>query len=99
MDFKVVLSEFFVADLKEIFEFLADNAGSEVAIRIATELLDHAMDLASNPFVGQLVKQRPGVRKVLRFSYLIFYRVDEVPHRVEVLRVWHAHRDPKSLRL
>jgi plasmid stabilization system protein ParE len=36
---------------------------------------------------------------VLRYSYLIYYDVDEDRKTVEVLRAWHGARNPQTLRL
>ena len=99
MDYQVILSDFFVSDLKEIVDYLTIRAGEEIASRIGNELLDRALETGRNPFVGQPIRQRPGARKVLRHSYLIYYDVDETRHIIEVLRVWHGARDPKTLRL
>jgi plasmid stabilization system protein ParE len=99
MDHKVVLSDFFVPDLKEIVDYLVDQAGADTARRIGNELLDRALKIGRNPFMGHPVKQRPGIRKVLRYSYLIYYEVDETRRLVEVLRLWHGRRDPETLRL
>ena len=99
MDYQVILSQFFIADLKEIVEYLNQQAGREVASRIGNELINRALDLGRNPHVGQIVKQRPGARKILRYSYRIYYDVNEAAHTVEVLRIWHGARDPKTLRL
>jgi plasmid stabilization system protein ParE len=97
MDFKVILSDLFVSDLKRIVDYLSDRAGPDVACRIGNELLDRALETGRNPLIGQPVKQRPGVRKVLRYSYLIYYDVDEARRIVEILRAWHGTRDPKTL--
>ena len=99
MDYKVILSDLFLSDLQEIVEYLAEVSGSETASRIGNELLDCAMETGQRPFIGQTVKQRPGVRKVLRYHYLIYYDVNEPHNTVEVLRAWHGARDPKTLRL
>ena len=99
MDFKVILSDRFLSDLKEIVDELSGRAGVEVAQRIGNELLDRAQEAGRNPWIGQAVKKRPGARKFLRYSYLIFYDVDETAKTVGVLRVWHGARDPKTLRL
>lgn len=40
MDFKVVLSDLFLADLHEIIEHLTAQAGPQVASRIGNDLLD-----------------------------------------------------------
>ena len=60
MDYQVILSNFFIADLKEIVEYLTFRAGENVASRIGNELIDRALKIGRNPFIGQLVKQRPG---------------------------------------
>jgi plasmid stabilization system protein ParE len=99
MDCQVILSDFFIADLKEIVEYLKVRANEEVASRIGNELVDRALGLGRNPFIGQLVRQRPGARKILRYSYRIYYDVNETQQIVEVLRIWHGARDPKTLRL
>ncbi len=99
MDYKVILSDLFISDLKEIVDSLTSWAGEEIAFRIGNELVDRALDAGRNPHIGQPVRQRPGTRKVLRYPYLIYYDLDESRQAVEVLRVWHGARDPKTLRL
>jgi len=98
MDYQVILSDLFISDLREIVDSLASRAGGEIAFRIGNELLDRALEAGRNPLIGHPVRQRPGTRKVLRHPYLIYYDVDEPRHAVEVLRVWHGARDPKTLR-
>ena len=99
MDYKVILSDLFLSDLQEIVEYLAEVSGPVTASRIGNELLDCAMEAGQSPFIGQPVKQRPDVRKVLRYHYLIYYDVNEPHKTIEVLRAWHGARDPKTLRL
>ncbi len=99
MDYKVILSDLFISDLKEIVDYLTSRAGMEVAFRVGNELLDCALETGRNPLIGQPVRQRPGARKVLRYSFLIYYDVDEARRTVEILRAWHGARDPKTLRL
>ena len=99
MDFQVILSDFFISDLREIVAYLTARADAEIGSRIGNELLDSALEIGRNPFVGQIVKQRAGARKILRYSYRIYYDVNESEHVVEVLRVCHGARDPKTLRL
>jgi plasmid stabilization system protein ParE len=99
MDYQVILSDLFISDLEEIVFYLAKRANPEIAARIGNELLDRALEIGRNPFIGQIVKQRSGARKILRYSYRIYYDVNESEQKVEVLRVWHGARNPKSLRL
>ncbi len=77
MDYKVVLSEDFLADLQEIVESLIERADSEPAFRIGNELLDRAVEIGQSPFIGQIVPARTRVRKVLRYRYQIYYDVNQ----------------------
>jgi plasmid stabilization system protein ParE len=99
MDYKVILGDLFISDLIEIVTYLATRTDEQTAKRIGNELIDKALSLGKNPFIGQLVRERPGARKILRYSYRIYYDIDEERRAVEVLRVWHGARDPKTLRL
>jgi len=67
MDYKVILSGLFLSDLQEIVAYLNAHAGPETASRVGNGLLDRAFEAGRRPFLGQPVKQRPGVRKVLRY--------------------------------
>ena len=40
----------------------------------------------------------PGTRRLVLRSYLIFYEVDKATRTVDILRFWHAARDPDSLK-
>jgi plasmid stabilization system protein ParE len=99
MDYQVILSDFFINDLKEIVDYLNQRANDKIASRIGNELIDRALGLGRNPFIGQIVKGRLGARKILRYSCRIYYDVNEQERVVEILRVWHGARDPKTLRL
>ncbi len=99
MDFKVVLSDLFLADLQEIIEHLTEHAGPQVASRIGNDLLDRIEQVARHPFSGRRVTDRPGARKILRYPYLMFFDVNESAHSIEVLRVFHGARNLGSLPL
>jgi plasmid stabilization system protein ParE len=99
MDYKVILSDLFLCDLQEIVDYLKEHGGPEIASLIGNELLDRVFEAGQRPFIGQPVKQRFGARKVLRYPSVIYYDVNETCKTVEVLRVWHGARDPKTLRL
>jgi hypothetical protein len=71
MDYQVILSDFFVADLMEIVGYLTHRASAAVGSRIGNELINRALEPGRNPFIRQIVRQRPGVRKISRYSYRI----------------------------
>ena len=98
MAHSVVFAPLAEVDLNGIIDYIArDNP--PVAHRFGRELLDRALSLGSKPYIGVAIRNRKGVRYLLHFPYLIFYRVNEEKQRIEILRFWHGARSPSNLRL
>jgi plasmid stabilization system protein ParE len=96
MGWRITLSEQAEADLQAIVEFIArQNPG--VAERIGTELVDLIFSLDELPRRGVAVKARPGLRKLSHRHCLIYYRLSESIHLVEVVRLWDGRRNPATL--
>lgn len=98
MDFQVGLTEDARADLREIVEFIARQSPS-AAGRVGNELLDVAESLGVLPSRGEPVRHRSGMRRIFRWNYAIYYRVNESEKRVEVLRFWDTRRAPWRMKL
>jgi plasmid stabilization system protein ParE len=98
MALRVVFAPLAEADLEGIVEYISrDNPN--VAFRFGTELLTRAHSLGLYPYAGVTTRQREGVRYLVHYPYLIFYRVNETTEEVEILRFWHGARSPRKLRL
>jgi len=52
MDFKVLIADSAIVDLKEIVEFVADD-NPEAAIRLGEKLLGHALSVAIDALPGR----------------------------------------------
>jgi len=98
MDFKVIFQPLALDDLKAIVRHVTEK-DLQAANRLGTSLLDQAESLAQLPDRGGNVRRRPGVKKLVRAPYLIFYRVDHARRCVDVLRFWHGAQNPSGLRL
>ena len=98
MDFKVILQPLALDDLEAIVRHVAKK-DVQAANRLGMSLLDRAEGLAQFPERGGNVQSRPGVKKLVRTPYLIFYRVDNARRCVDVLRFWHGAQNPRSLQL
>src|SRR2546423_894224 len=98
MDFKVIYQPLALDDLEAIVRHIAQK-DLQAANRLGMSLLDRAEALAQFPERGRNVRRRPGVRKLVRAPYLIFYRVDESRRCVDVLRFWHGAQNPRGLQL
>ena len=90
MDFKVLIADSAIADLKEIVEFVGDN--SDAAIRLGKRLLAHALSLATMPQRFPFHDKRCGIRKMPLPPFLIFYVRDETASVVSILLFWHGAR-------
>jgi plasmid stabilization system protein ParE len=93
MDFKVLITDSAIADLKQIVEFVAQDNPS-VAIRLGQKLVDRALGLASMPQRFPFHDERRGIRKMPLPPFLIFYICDEAGGVVNILHFWHGARRP-----
>ena len=86
-----------VADLDEIWLYVARRAGIEVAERLVGSITDTLILIARNPHIGRI---RPnlgaGTRSLPIGNYRIYYRQDD-RGRVRILHVRHAARDESTL--
>jgi plasmid stabilization system protein ParE len=71
MDFKVLIAESALADLKEIVEFVAED-NREAAIRLGERLVAHALSLATMPQRFPFHDKRRGIRKMPRPPFSFF---------------------------
>src|SRR5947209_13705358 len=82
-----------VADLDEIWLYIAQNASVEVAERLINSITRTFPLLAANPNIG---RHRPNLGQGLRsfpvHNYRVYYRQDG-RHPVRILHVKHSARD------
>jgi toxin ParE1/3/4 len=79
-------------DLLEIWSYLADQASPPIADTQLNAIEGACAKLEHWPHSGrQRDNLLPGLRSVVAFPYVIFYRVRD--ERVEVVRVLHGRRD------
>jgi len=88
----IVWTEISTEDLKEIFDFIAEDS-----IRYATitsnKIYQRAQLVAQNPYVGRIVPEynEKSIREVIEGNYRIIYRVRNA-QQVDILRVYHSAR-------
>jgi toxin ParE1/3/4 len=88
----IVWTEISTEDLKEIFDFIAEDS-----IRYATitsnKIYQRAQLVAQNPYVGRMVPEynEKLIREVIEGNYRIIYRVKN-SQQVDILRVYHSAR-------
>jgi toxin ParE1/3/4 len=94
MDFKIIWSDAAIADLQDIWAYLAQH-GPEAATRIGRGILAHVRILADFPYIGPAYPRgsKGTLREIVVRPYRVFYDVSEESQRVEILHVWHGARD------
>ena len=93
MDFQIRITEAALADFEGILAYSWANFPAR-AERFGNAILNHIELLKSFPYIGSLVKGRPGVRQLVHTPILIYYRVNESPNFVEILHLQHGSREP-----
>ena len=95
MGYQVILTSLAKDDLQGITEYIAQDDPIS-AESFAQKLLDDAIVLELAPFRGKVLKRKPGVRFIVKGSYLIYYRVEEGNSIIRILRVWNGVRHPET---
>jgi plasmid stabilization system protein ParE len=94
MGCKIIFSPQAIADLEGVVRYIAKD-DPITAVRIGNALIDRVEILGNFPLLGATCPKRPGVRKLVSWPYLIFYRFRGQNNAVDILRYWHgAQREP-----
>ena len=91
MAYKILFTEDALVDLEVLLSFIrADNATA--AERLGRALLSHVELLQDFPRLGGAVAGRRGIRMLVHFPILIYYRIHEDQLLIEILHFWHGSR-------
>ena len=93
MDYRLLYTQRALNDLAEIIGYIAED-DPDSASRFGTALLDHVDLLTRFPRLGNAVRKRSPVRKLLHSPLLVYYRVDEKKRLIEILHFRHGARMP-----
>lgn len=86
------------ADLGEIGDYIAQD-DPDAAVRLVESIRDRFRKLGDFPAMGRARGRiAPGMRSFPVGDYLIFYRIVK-PAGVEIVRVIHAARDLRKLKI
>ena len=71
---------------------------AEASSRFGEALLDHVDLLGRFPRMGNTIRKRSRVRKLVHSPILVYYQVHEEKHLVEVLHFRHGSCKPSKFR-
>ena len=96
---KIVWTEKSLADLREIFDYIAIDSVRYASITV-NKIYERIQPIASKPYLGRMVAelQMKDIRELIEDNYRIIYRLKS-SHRVDVLRVFHRARYLKKKNL
>jgi plasmid stabilization system protein ParE len=83
-------------DLDGITAYIAHD-NPKAAEQFGYRLIARAELLGTFPRLGRPVHGKRNVRVLLESPVQIYYRLGHAGRSVEILRFWHASRDPNSL--
>jgi plasmid stabilization system protein ParE len=93
LDYRLLFTQRALSDLSEIVGHIAQD-DDDAASRFGVALLDHVDLLGRFPRMGNTVRKRSRVRKLVHSPILVYYQVHEEKRLVEVLHFRHGSRKP-----
>ena len=97
MKYKVIRTETADVHIRKIILYVAENFGSEVALKKLEELEQCILDLGNHPFVGleprYLVLKRQGYKVLVLEKNMVFYKVNEDKKEVIIYAVVDQRQD------
>ena len=91
MDYKVLITDAALDDLKGIVSFIAEDDAS-AGVRVGERLIDRALSLGKMPARCPDHDSLRGIRKMTAAPFIIYYNSDETIASVHILHFWHAAR-------
>lgn len=91
MDFKVLITDSALNDLREIVRFVAKD-DPQAAQRLGEKLISRAMTLATMPDRHAFHDKQRGIRKMPLVPYLVFFTCDKEASVVYIIHFWHGAR-------
>lgn len=91
MAYKILFTEDALVDLEVLLSYIRDE-NATAAERLGRALLSHVELLQDFPRLGGPLAYGRGIRMLVHFPILIYYRIDEDARLVEILHFWHGAR-------
>jgi len=89
---KIVWTELSLIDLKEVFDYIAENSQHYASIT-SSKIYQRVQLIVDNPFSGRIVNEfnEKSIRELIEGNYRIIYKI-KTDNQVDILRVYHSAR-------
>ena len=96
---KIVWTELSISDLREIFDYIADDTIRYASIT-TNKIYQSVQPIIENPYMGRMVPQfsKKSIREIIDGNYRIIYLVRS-NSKVDILRVYNVARSLKKKNL
>ena len=101
MSYRILRTDKANDQLFDVIQYIADNAGANIALQYLDKLEAAVMNLADFPYSGTVprysILKKQGYRVLIVERHLIFYKVDEEKQTVMIHAVVDGRQEYKNL--
>jgi plasmid stabilization system protein ParE len=93
VDYRILFTQKALNDLAGLVSHIAED-DADAASRFGNALLNHVDLLNRFPRMGTAIRARSRVRKLVHGPVVVYYRIRDEQHAVEILQFRHGSRQP-----
>ena len=101
MSYRILRTDKASDQLYDVIQYIADNAGANIALQYLDKLDAAVMNLADFPYSGTVprysILKKQGYRVLIVERHLIFYKVDEEKQTVMIHAVVDGRQEYRNL--
>ena len=102
MELAVYWTRFAEDKLDDIYDYYESKAGTRIARKLISGIIDKTIGLDKNPHIGQkeeLLSDRPQNFRYLVFkSYKIIYWINQNKNRIDIVNVFDTRQNPLKIK-
>ena len=101
MSYRILRTDKASDQLFDVIQYIADNAGANIALQYLDKLEAAVMNLADFPYSGTMprysILKKQGYRVLIVERHLVFYKVDEEKQTVMIHAVVDGRQEYRNL--
>jgi plasmid stabilization system protein ParE len=101
MELKIYWTDFSKNELRLIFKYYQERAGSRIARRLVLGITNEVLKLRNQPEIGQreelLIDREQEFRYLICENYKVIYLVNSPENRIEITDVFDTRQNPDKI--
>jgi len=102
MALRIYWTDFSRSELKGIFDYYKQNAGTRITRRLVEGIISEAEKLCEQPLIGQieelLSERTEGFRYLVHRNYKIIYWINREMNRIEIADIFDTRQNPLKMK-